>query len=68
MLTSVTNIRHSRRNVNRHPSFWTLARLDESNGKVFCLAEAPNAEAAIATHREAHGLLADRAYEVVEGS
>jgi hypothetical protein len=41
--------------------------VDESNGKVFCLAEAPNAEAAIATHREAHGLLADRIFEVAEG-
>ena len=35
---------------------------------MFCLAKAPNAEAAIATHREAHGLLADRIFEVVEGS
>jgi hypothetical protein len=42
--------------------------VDEKDGKVFCLAEAPNAEAAIAVHREAHGLLADRIYEVVEGS
>ena len=29
---------------------------DEATGKVFCLAEAPSAEAAIAVHREAHGL------------
>jgi Protein of unknown function (DUF4242) len=42
--------------------------VDEKNAKVFCLAEAPNAEAAIAVHREAHGLLADRIYEVIEGS
>ena len=41
--------------------------VDEANGKVFCLAEAPNAEAAIAVHREAHGLLATNIYEVVEG-
>jgi Protein of unknown function (DUF4242) len=34
---------------------------------VFCLAEALSAEAATAVHREAHGLLADRIYEVVEG-
>jgi len=40
----------------------------EKNAKVFCLAEAPSAEAAIAVHCEAHGLLADRIYEVVEGS
>lgn len=42
--------------------------LDENNGRVFCLAEAPDAEAAIAVHREAHGLLADKIFEVVEGS
>ena len=42
--------------------------VDAANGKVFCLAEAPNAEAAIAVHREAHGLLATNIYEVVEGS
>jgi len=40
----------------------------EANRKVFCLAETPNAEAAIAVHREAHGLVADHVYEVVEGS
>jgi len=40
---------------------------DEATGKVFCLAEAPNAEAAIAVHREAHGLVADSIVEVKEG-
>lgn len=40
----------------------------EKNGKVFCLAEAPDADTAITVHREAHGLIADRIYEVVEGS
>ncbi|MGZ4130340.1 MAG: DUF4242 domain-containing protein [Actinomycetota bacterium] len=44
--------------------FW----IDEEAGKVFCLIEAPNAEAAIAVHRDAHGMLADRIYEVREGS
>jgi hypothetical protein len=33
---------------------------------VFCLAEAPNAEAGIAVHREAQRLVADQIYEVVE--
>jgi hypothetical protein len=47
----------------RYLRYW----LDEKNGKVFCLAEAPNAEAAVTVHREAHGLVADRIYEVVEG-
>jgi hypothetical protein len=41
---------------------------DEATGKVFCLAEAPSAEAAIAVHREAHGLLADEIVEVKEGA
>ena len=41
---------------------------DEGTGKVFCLIEAPNKEAAIAVHREAHGLLADELIEVKEGS
>ena len=40
---------------------------DETSGKVFCLIEAPNKEAAIAVHREAHGLLADEIVEVKEG-
>lgn len=42
--------------------------VDEANGKVFCLVEAPDADAAIAVHREAHGLVADKIYEVVEGA
>jgi uncharacterized protein DUF4242 len=41
---------------------------DEQAGKVFCLVEAPNKEAAIAVHREAHGLVADEIIEVKEGS
>ena len=40
---------------------------DEGTGKVFCLVEAPNKEAAIAVHREAHGLVADEITEVREG-
>ncbi len=40
----------------------------EESGKVFCLADAPNADAAEKVHREAHGLAADRIFEVVEGS
>jgi hypothetical protein len=41
---------------------------DEQTGKVFCLVEAPNKEAAIAVHREAHGLVADQLVEVKEGA
>ena len=40
---------------------------DVGTGKVFCLVEAPDKEAAIAVHREAHGLLADELIEVQEG-
>ena len=41
--------------------------VDEKAGKIFCLVEAPNAEAAITVHREAHGLVADDIFEVTEG-
>ena len=41
--------------------------VDETNGKVFCLVDAPDADAAAAVHKEAHGLLADHLYPVVEG-
>jgi hypothetical protein len=41
--------------------------VDERNGKVFCLVEAPTAEAAATVHREAHGLEADNIFEVIEG-
>ena len=42
--------------------------VDEAHGRIFCLAEAPSADAAVAVHRQAHGLLADEVYEVQEGS
>jgi hypothetical protein len=42
--------------------------VDEGKGKIFCLVEAPSAEAANTVHREAHGLVADAIYEVQEGS
>jgi len=40
---------------------------NEKTGQVFCLIEAPDKEAAIAVHREGHGLVADQIIEVVEG-
>lgn len=40
--------------------------VDEQAGKIFCLVEAPNAEAANTVHREAHGLVADAVYPVSE--
>ena len=42
--------------------------VDEGAGKIFCLVEAPNAEAAHTVHREAHGLVAGEIYQVSEGS
>ncbi len=40
--------------------------VDESAGKIFCLVEAEDAEAANTVHREAHGLVADEIYPVSE--
>jgi hypothetical protein len=42
--------------------------VDADHGKIFCLVEAPDADAAIAVHREAHGLVADAIFPVTEGS
>ena len=39
-----------------------------SLGKIFCLVDAPSAEAAAALHRESHGLVAGEVYEVLEGA
>jgi hypothetical protein len=41
--------------------------VDEKAGKIFCLVDAPSAEAAAQVHREAHGLVADEIFEVSEG-
>jgi len=41
--------------------------VDEKAEKIFCLVEAPNAEAAHKVHREAHGLVADEIHEVHQG-
>src|SRR5881394_3067384 len=38
--------------------------VNEKTGKVFCLVDAPSAEAAECVHREAHGLLAEKIIEV----
>lgn len=42
--------------------------VDESQGQIFCLVEAPDAQAAHTVHRQAHGLVADTIYQVQEGS
>jgi uncharacterized protein DUF4242 len=40
---------------------------DPQAGKVFCLVESPDADTAHRVHREAHGLVADEIYPVVQG-
>ena len=42
--------------------------VDEGQGKIFCLVEAPSSDAAATVHREAHGLVADEIYQVAEGA
>jgi len=51
----------------KHQAKYLRYWFNESTGKVFCLIEAPSKEAAIAVHREAHGLVADDLIEVTEG-
>jgi class 3 adenylate cyclase len=38
--------------------------VNEKAGKIFCLCEAPSAEAAMQVHREAHGLMAEKIIQV----
>jgi hypothetical protein len=47
-----------------YKSYW----VDEANGRIFCLVEAPSPDAANTVHREAHGLVAQEIHEVVAGS
>lgn len=47
----------------RYLRYW----VDERDGKVFCLVEAPSGEAAASVHRQAHGQVADGIYQVREG-
>ena len=41
---------------------------NEAEGTVYCLVDAPSKEAAIAVHREAHGLVTDDVVEVKGGT
>ncbi len=47
----------------KYLTYW----FDANNGSIFCLAEAPNREAAEAVHREAHGMVASEIIEVEQG-
>ena len=51
------------KHVVKYLNYW----FDEKSGKAFCLVDAPNKEAAIAVHKEAHGLVADEIIQVQEG-
>jgi uncharacterized protein DUF4242 len=42
--------------------------VDEEAGKVFCLVEAPDRDAAARVHQEAHGLVAHTLHEVQQGA
>jgi Protein of unknown function (DUF4242) len=42
--------------------------VDEAEGKVFCLVDAPDRETANRVHEEAHGLVARSLYEVQQGA
>lgn len=48
----------------RYLRYW----VDEEHGKIFCLVDAPDTEAANTVHREAHGLVADEIFPVAEGA
>lgn len=47
----------------RYLRYW----VDAEHGKIFCLVDAPDAEAAAAVHAKAHGLVADEIFAVTEG-
>jgi hypothetical protein len=47
----------------KYINYWA----DVNSGKVFCLVEAPDADAAVAVHKEAHGLVADEIFPVEQG-
>ncbi len=51
----------------RHGVQYLRYWVDEKAGKIFCLVDAPTADAANTVHREAHGLVAQSIYPVVEG-
>jgi Protein of unknown function (DUF4242) len=59
----IADLKHQDKYDVRFLRYW----VNEQQGKVFCLVEAPSADNASTVHREAHGLVADEIYEVQEG-
>ena len=51
-------------NQAKHGVHYHAYWVDEKQGKIYCLVEAPSAAAATAVHRESHGLLANQVREV----
>lgn len=47
----------------RYLRYW----VNEDAGRIFCLVDAPDADAAHRVHREAHGLVAETIDPVIEG-
>ena len=58
------DLQHEQAHGVHYLRYW----VDEAEGKIFCLVDAPDAEAAATVHREAHGLLADEIFQVQEGA
>ncbi len=52
----------------RHGVEYLRYWVDPGAGTIFCLVDAPSADAAAAVHREAHGLVADEIHPVHEGA
>jgi hypothetical protein len=52
----------------RHDVQYLRYWVNEPAGRIFCLVDAPTAEAANTVHREAHGLVADEIHPVKEGA
>ena len=60
----VKDLKEQAKHGVKYQRYW----VDEKAGKIFCLVDAPNKEAAHTVHRKAHGLVADEIYEVKEGA
>lgn len=59
----LADLRAQERHGVRYLRYW----VNEGAGKVFCLVESPDPDAAGRVHREAHGLVADEIWPVTEG-
>ena len=68
MITFLRNVLADLEKQSAHDVKYLRYWVDEGEGRVFCLVDAPSKEAAERVHRESHGLVADEIYEVVEGS